>query len=419
MSSAIGLKTNESQMCYIIPMKMNEKKQVKILLILPFFYPHRGGSQKYAEEIYVKMMENHPNVKVDVLAYNTDRVDGFENYRGFRIYRIPCWNVIPARFALPNPFALSKKLKELAKNEYDYVNTHIRFFDPTWWVWRYAKKIGAKSFYTGHVAIHPVHQNKVVEVISKIIDLTLAKASLNKYDLITFTNKTAEKFFKEKLGLKKETNIVYGGIDTEFFVPKEKKERVLPKLNIKISDDSTLITYVGRMIWTKGVTYFYTALKEFLSTEKKDVIFVLAGPGELEQELRNQIKEDGLEDKVIMTGDLKYEQVRDLLAISDIFINPSHHNEGFPNTVLEAGASGCYVIATDNAGSWEVVRNEKTGQLIPQKDSEAIVEALKWAIRNKDKRQKMAQSFREMLIKEFDWNIISEKLYKILLEKMF
>jgi len=121
------------------------EKELKILLILPFFYPHRGGSQKYAEEIYAKMMINHPNVKVDVLAYNTDRGTEFEEYRGFRIYRIPCWNIIPARFALAKPWALIKKLNELAKNDYDYINTHIRFFDPTWWVWLYARKAHAKA----------------------------------------------------------------------------------------------------------------------------------------------------------------------------------------------------------------------------------------------------------------------------------
>ena len=395
---------------------MTEKNKIKILLILPFFYPHRGGSQKYAEEIYVKMMENHPNVKVDVLTYNTDHTEELEDYRGFRIYRVPCWNVIPARFALPNPFALNKRLKKLTKNGYDYVNTHIRFFDPTWWVWKYARKIGAKSFYTGHVATHPVHQNKIVELLSKIVDLTLAKASLNKYDLITFTNKTAEKFFKEKLGLKKESHIIYGGIDTKFFSLKEKMGRTIPRLDIQIEDGITLITYVGRMIWTKGVTYFYEAIKDFINTNQRNVVFVLAGPGELEQKLKNQIADGGLEDKVIMTGDLKYEQVRDLLAISDIFINPSHHNEGFPNTVLEGGASGCYVIATDNAGTWEVIRDGETGQLVPQKDPEAIVEALKWALDNEKERVLIAQNFRKMLVKEFDWNVISEKLYKLLLE---
>ncbi len=98
------------------------------------------------------------------------------------------------------------------------------------------------------------------------------------------------------------------------------------------------------------------------------------------------------------------------------FINPSHHNEGFPNTVLEGGASGCYVIATDNAGTWEVIRDGETGQLVPQKDPEAIVEALKWALDNEKERVLIAQNFRKILVKEFDWHVISEKLYKLLLE---
>ncbi len=394
-----------------------ENKNLKILLILPFYYPHRGGSQKYAEEIYASMVKNHPDIQIDILAYNTDKTHKYEEYRGSKIYRIPCWNVIPARFALPNPFALVKMLKKLAQNNYDFVNTHIRFFDPTWWVWFYAKKIGAKSFFTGHVATHPVHQNKIVEFVSKTVDLTLAKASLNKYDLITFTNKTAEKFFREKLGLKNEAHIIYGGIDTTFFSPKPKHDRIIPKINYKIEDATMLITFVGRLIWTKGVTIFYEAIKEFFKSHpQKNVKFVLAGPGELEEEIKSQIEKDQLGNEVIMTGDLKYEQVRDLLGISDIFVNPSHHNEGFPNTVLEGGASGCYVIATDNAGTWEVIRNEETGDLIPQKDPKALVKALEWAVSNEERRAKIAQNFRELLVREFDWNIISEKLYRLLLE---
>lgn len=394
-----------------------ETSTLKILLIMPFYYPHRGGSQKYAEEIYASMVKNHPNVRIDVLAYNTDKTKEYEEYRGSRIYRIPCWNVIPARFALPNPLALIKMLKKLEQNNYDFVNTHIRFFDPTWWVWIYAKKIGAKSFFTGHVATHPVHQNKIVELVSKTVDLTLAKASLNKYDLITFTNQTAEKFFREKLGLKNNAYIIYGGVDTEFFSPKAKINRIIPKINYKISDDTVLITFVGRLIWTKGVTIFYEAIKEFLMLHpQENVKFVLAGPGELEKEIKAQVQKDHLDDKIIMTGDLKYEQVRDLLGISDIFVNPSHHNEGFPNTVLEGGSSGCYVIATDNAGTWEVIRNKETGDFIPQKDSKALVAALEWALANKERRNKIAQNFRELLVREFDWNIISEKLYNLLEE---
>lgn len=394
---------------------MKTEEQIKVLLVLPFFYPHRGGSQKYAEEIFASMMKKHPNVRVDVLCYNTDNAPTFEEYRGFRIYRIGCWHVISARFALPNPVSLFMKLISLSKNNYDFVNTHIRFFDPTWWLWAYAKVIKAKSIFTGHVAVHPVHQNKIVELTSKLVDLTISRFSLKFYDLITFTNKTARDFFKEKLWVKKNSRIVYGGIDTRYFKPSEKKEgRLIPKANVKIDENEVVITYVGRLIWTKGITYLYDAALDVLKRSDKKIKFVIAGPGELEKKIKNQTKLDNLEDKVILTGDLTYEEVKELLSQSDIFVNPSHHNEGFPNNVLEAGASGCYVIATDNAGTWEVVRNGQTGQLTPQKDSKALSDAIVWALENPEERKKIAKKFRKELEERFDWDIISEQLYSLL-----
>jgi glycosyltransferase involved in cell wall biosynthesis len=392
---------------------MTEPKQTKILLVLPFFYPHRGGSQKYAEEIYAAMMKNHSNVKVDVLCYNTDRVERYEEYRGFRIYRIPCFNIIPTRFALPNPFYLKLMLLKLARNKYDFVNTHIRFFDPTWWLWLYAKFIGAKSIFTGHVAQHPIHQSSLVAFVAKLVDLTLAKVSLKFYDYLTFTNQTAEQFFKDRLGVKKTTHIIYGGVDTQYFSPTpDKTGRIIPKINRSVADDQVLVTFVGRLIWTKGVTYLYEAVKNILKTETGNkTVFILAGPGELETSIRESIKKDGYEDRVLVTGNLSYEQVRDLLSISDVFVNPSHHNEGFPNTILEAGSSGAYVIATDNAGTWEVIKDGVTGRLIPQKDVKSLEESIVRAIQNPDERKTIAGNLRKELIKKFDWNIISEQLY--------
>ena len=394
---------------------MTTDKTMRILLILPFFYPHRGGSQKYAEELFAAMMKNHTNLKVDVLCYNTDKTKIYEEYRGFTIYRIPCVNIIPARFALANPIALITKLKQLSSNRYDYINTHIRFFDPTWWVWAYAKLSGAKSIFTGHVATHPVHQNKVVEWISKLTDLTIARFSLGFYDYVTFTNKAAENFFRTNLGFKKPSYLIYGGVDTSFFSPSSKVNRVLPKVNIPVADEQVLVTFVGRLIWTKGVTYLYEAIRNIVNMGKfTKAVFVLAGPGELEEQLKNRIQKEALASKVILTGNLSYDQVKSLLGMSDVFVNPSHHNEGFPNTVLEAGSAGCFVIASDNAGTREVIRNGETGTLIPQKHVNSIQESIEWALLHPAERQKIAGNFREELVEKFDWDNISEQLYKVL-----
>lgn len=394
---------------------MSENQTIKVLLVLPFFYPHRGGSQKYAEELFATIHKNHANVTIDVLCYNTDSVAKYEEYRGFRIYRVSCFNIIPSRFTLANPFSLVWTLMKLSKNKYNFVNTHIRFFDPTWWLWLYAKMIGAKSIFTEHVSSHPVHQSKIVEFVGALADNTLARISLSKYNFITFTNKTAQKDILNMYNLKKPTEVIYGGVDTSFFSPLNKKTRVIPKINKEISDETIVITFVGRLIWTKGVTYLYDAAKS-LCDKYPNLLFILAGPGELEQKLANFIQQDKLDSKIVLTGNLNYQQVRDLLGISDIFINPSHHNEGFPNTILEAGASGCFVVATDNAGTWEVIRNNETGKLIPQRDTKAITEALSWAVDNADQRRLIAENFRKILVQEFDWKVISEKLYNLLLK---
>ena len=389
--------------------------RLNILLVLPFFYPHRGGAQKYAEELYAKLLKKYRGLRVDVLCYNSDDAPYYEEYRGMRIYRVPCYTFLPGRFLLPKPFALFRVLKLLANNNYDYVNTHSRFFDPTWWLWIYAKYLGAKSIFTGHVASHPIHENKVVQIISYIVDSTLARFSLKFYDFHTFTNIEALRFFRDKLGVHRPKYLIYGGVDTDFFYPASKHDRVIPKINRAVADESILVTFVGRITWTKGITYLLDSINQLYKRYPKSKLrFVIAGPGDLEDYCKNFVKNKNLEKRLILTGNLSYTQVRDLLSISDVFINPSHHSEGFPNTILEAGASGCFIIATDNAGTKEVVVNNKTGFLVPQKTPEAYIKSLIWAEKHPAQRKIISNNMRKLIVAKHSWSTISKIFYNLL-----
>lgn len=386
----------------------------KILLVMPYFYPHKGGSQRYAEELYAHLIEQYPNhFSVDVLCYNTNNVLKKEVYRGMKIYRVDCWQLIPGRFALPKPWNLIKNLNMLSKEQYDFVNSHLVFFDPTWWVWLYAKIIGAKSIFTEHIATHPVHQNKIVQLLAKLVNKTIGRFSLDFYDTITATNKAAKYFLRDELGVKKNISLIYGGTNINFFSPLKIK-RDLPAVNKKLKANDILIVYVGRLIWTKGLTYLYQAIKELIPWLQLNVYFVMAGGGELEEELKQQIKKDKLSRRIFLTGPLSYEEVRNLLRMSDIFINPSHHNEGFPNTILEAGACKNFVIATDNAGTKEIIKNKQTGLLIPQKDQKALEKSLYWAIKHPKERKEIAENLHFLIKSDFDWSILSRKFANFL-----
>lgn len=394
----------------------SNNNQVRFLLIHPFFYPHKGGSEKYAEELYVSLLKEFPDYKVDVLTYNSDIAADFEQYRGMDVYRIPCFTLIKDRFLLPNPFSLINVLFKLSKNRYSFVNTHVRFFDPTWWAWIYAKLIGAKSIFTAHVASHPAYQSKFVEMVGKFVDLTVARFSIERVDYVTSANPATARFLKDKLKIKKDINLVHIGVDTSFFFANERKNRKIILKNgdqINIEDSAVLITYVGRMIWTKGVDLLYGAFKKLSPDEQNKAQLVLAGTGELEQPLIDEVEKDGMKDKVHLTGPLEYSQVRDLVSVSDVFVNPSHHNEGLPNTLLEAGACGCYVIATDNGSTKDVI-NEQTGALIPQKDEEAILAAIKQAINNPELRENKAKALHHFVTQNLDWRLIAKEYNRIL-----
>jgi glycosyltransferase involved in cell wall biosynthesis len=104
------------------------------------------------------------------------------------------------------------------------------------------------------------------------------------------------------------------------------------------------------------------------------------------------------------------------LSKSDLFINPSY-SEGLPTSVLEAGAVGLPVIATDVGGTKEVIINGKTGILIKEKDSEKLKEAIEFVINNSKPRVSYAKNLNKLIKNKFDWKKIIKKWEKVLNSK--
>ena len=77
--------------------------------------------------------------------------------------------------------------------------------------------------------------------------------------------------------------------------------------------------------------------------------------------------------------------VRPFYEQGDVFVFPSYR-EGFPNTVLEAGAMGLPSIVTDINGSREIISKGINGMIVPSKDEKALFNAMREMIRNKKGR---------------------------------
>jgi glycosyltransferase involved in cell wall biosynthesis len=89
-----------------------------------------------------------------------------------------------------------------------------------------------------------------------------------------------------------------------------------------------------------------------------------------------------------------------LLAASDLFVLPSLW-EGLPMALLEGMAAGLPVVATDVAGSRQVVRDGRDGILVPPGDAAALASAMAAVLANDEERARLGRAARDRVEQEF------------------
>ncbi|MEZ0254583.1 MAG: glycosyltransferase [Chthoniobacter sp.] len=145
-------------------------------------------------------------------------------------------------------------------------------------------------------------------------------------------------------------------------------------------DGSWRFVQACRLIAKKGLG---TALRAFAKFHAKypKATFRIAGEGPLKGDIEKLIAELGLGEAVELSGFLSQDDLAALYARSHIFLHPSEmppdqNQEGVPNSMLEAMATGLPVLATTHGGIPEAVTHERTGLLVPERDEEALFHAM-------------------------------------------
>ncbi len=160
-----------------------------------------------------------------------------------------------------------------------------------------------------------------------------------------------------------------------------------------------------RLIPKKGVA---TSLRAF-AIFKKDhpqAKFYIAGKGPLQPELEMLAAGLGIFKDVHFVGFLSQPKLMELYASSHLFLHPSEmppdeNQEGVPNSILEAMATGLPVAATEHGGIPEAVEHGRTGWLVPEEDHIALANAMQEIARSPRVLTEMGLRAREAVIKRF------------------
>ena len=101
-----------------------------------------------------------------------------------------------------------------------------------------------------------------------------------------------------------------------------------------------------------------------------------------------------------------------LYAKSNIICLPSYR-EGLPKSLVEAAAASRAIVTTDAPGCRDAVIPNKTGLLVPIKDSQKLADALLWLIEHPRERIKMGKAGRRLAEQEFAIEKIVKKHFQI------
>lgn len=198
------------------------------------------------------------------------------------------------------------------------------------------------------------------------------------------------------------------GVDLSFYIRSEQIKDKSEKLR-----DSKRFTFlfVGRIVKDKGINELVAAFAK-LHSEHSETRLWLLGPFEdsldpVSDETRREITDnEGIE-----TIGPKYgEELLTYYAAVDCFVLPSYR-EGFPNTVLEAGAMELPCIVTDINGSREIIKEGVNGMIVPPHDEEQLLNSMRVMVQSPVDRKRMASNARKMIADRFEQGFVRKCLY--------
>ena len=207
------------------------------------------------------------------------------------------------------------------------------------------------------------------------------------------------------------------GVDAEYWKKESTNEHKLTQ-NInearnsqKESNDAEPFTFVfvGRIVGDKGINELIEAFKNLKPNSAK---LILVGPYEenldpIKTETKSEIDNNP---NIVWVG--KKDDVRPYYEQANAFVLPSYR-EGFPNTVLEAGAMDLPCIVTNINGANEIIIPEENGIIVPSKDANALYQAMQRFINEPELVGKMKRNARKMVIDRYEQKFIWGELLKV------
>ncbi|MBU1167485.1 glycosyltransferase family 4 protein [Patescibacteria group bacterium] len=366
-----------------------------------YYLPHIGGLESYIGNLSKKLKQL--GAEIIIVTSNHSSLPDTETIDGVKVYRLPVTKFLRDRFPIPKfckkYFAIRKKVID---EKSDIYILHTRFFLTTLIGARIAKKSRKPAIVIEHGSGYLTQGNRVVDFCFRqyehLVSLFVKKRAAAFYGVSKKCNEWLRNFGIVADG------VFYNGVNQEDVGNKDidiRKKYNIPR-------NKVIISFAGRLIREKGITSLLESFAELIK-EEENVFLLVMGDGPLLPEISDKY---GKDKNIRLLGGVNHSRVMNILAASDIVVQPSVYPEGLSTILLESGLNECAVISTPMGGAKEVIIDSNYGIIINPNSQEELVKAMKYLIENKTYRNKIAQNLHERVLTHFNWDQTAKQVLK-------
>ena len=380
------------------------------ILMLTWEYPPRivGGIARVVHDLSHRMIKD--GHEVTVITYKDGNAPYVEDDKGVKVYRVDNYMINPNNFIdwiMQLNFNMLAKANEIISKEgkFDVIHAHD-------WLVTYAAKALKESYKIPIVAtIHATENGRnsgIHDETQRYINDTEWMLTYEATEVIVNSN-----YMKNELqrifGLPFEKiNVIPNGINLTNFSGVERDYDFRRQYAM---DNEKIILYVGRLVYEKGVQNLIDAMPKILSNYH-DAKLVICGKGGMMDELKQEARNLGIENKVYFAGYCDSKKIQKMYKCADIAVFPSTY-EPFGIVALEAMLAGVPTVVSDVGGLNEIVEHGVDGMKSYAGNSNSIADSVLTLLFDAKLCSAVSKNAVKKVKEMYSWNKIAQDTHYV------
>ena len=380
------------------------------ILMLTWEYPPRivGGIARVVHDLSHRMIKD--GHEVTVVTYHDGNTPYYENDKGVEVYRVDNYMINPNNFIdwiMQLNFNMISKANQIIheKGKFDVIHAH------DWLVAYAAKSIKEANGIPLVATIHATESGRnsgIHDETQRYINDTEWMLTYESTEVIVNSN-----FMKSDIqrlfGLPFEKiNVIPNGINLNNFTGVEKDYDFRRQYAL---DNEKIILYVGRLVYEKGIQNLIGAMPKILD-RYHDAKLVICGKGGMMDELKAEVHNLGIDNKVYFAGYCDSKKVQKMYKCADIAVFPSTY-EPFGIVALEAMLAGIPTVVSDVGGLNEIVDHGVNGMKSYAGNSNSIADSVLALLFDNKLCDTVSKNAVKKVKELYNWNKIAQDTHYV------